>query len=94
MPGWIVGTAGAERYPLPALADLAKSKTYGYMLGRVYPEGSIDFDFTELRTSDIPAKIRNRYSGSWVKQACFNENRITTPAPQPDYWKETLAKAQ
>ncbi len=96
MPGWIVGTAGAERYPLPPLADLAKSKTYvyGYMLGRVYPDGSIDFEFTELKTSDIPAEIRNRYSGSWVKQACFNENRITTPAPQPDYGQETLAKAQ
>ena len=64
------------------------------MLGRVYPDGTIDFEFTELKTSDIPAEIRNRYSGSWVKQACFNENRITTPRPQPDYGKETLAKAQ
>jgi hypothetical protein len=96
LPGWIVGTAGAQRYPLPPLADLAKSKTYvyGYMLGRVYPDGSIDFEFTELKTSDIPAEIRNRYSGSWVKQACFDQNRITTPAPQPDYCTETLAKAQ
>jgi hypothetical protein len=78
------------------LADLAKSKTYvyGYILDRVYPDGSIDFEFTELKTSDIPAEIRNRYSGSWVKQACFSENRITTPAPQPDYCQETLAKAQ
>src|ERR1700730_15328918 len=33
-------------------------------------------------------------SGSGVNQACFNENRITTPRPQPDYCKETLAKAQ
>jgi len=96
LPGWIVGTAGAERYPLPPLADLAKSKTYvyGYMLGRVYPDGSIDFEFTELKTSDIPAEIRSRYSGSRVKQACFDQNRITTPAPQPDYCTETLAKAQ
>ncbi len=76
LPGWIVGTAGAERYPLPPLADLAKSKTYvyGYMLGQVYPDGTIDFEFTELKTSDIPAEIRNRYSGTWVKEACFNEN--------------------
>jgi hypothetical protein len=34
------------------------------MLDRVYPVGSIDFEFTELKTSDIPAEIRNRYSGS------------------------------
>ena len=44
------------------------------MLGRVYPDGTIDFEFTELKTRDIPAEIRNRYSGSWVKEACFNEN--------------------
>jgi hypothetical protein len=96
LPGWMVGTAGAERYPLPPLADLAKSKTYvyGYMLGRVYPDGTIDFEFTELKTSDIPVEIRNRYSGSWVKEACFNENRITTPSPQPDHCNEKLAKAQ
>jgi hypothetical protein len=70
LPGWIVGTAGAERYPLPALADLAKSNTYvyGYMPGRVYPDGNIEFDFTQLKTSDIPAEIRNRYSGSWVNR--------------------------
>ena len=67
----------------------------GHMLGRVYPDGTIDSEFTERKTSDIPAaKSAIANSGSWPNQACLNENRITTPRPQPDYCKETLAKAQ
>jgi hypothetical protein len=77
LPGWIIGTAGAVRYPLPRDADLTRSKTYvyGYLLARVFSDGTIDFAFTELKESDIPTEVKNRYTEPWISQACFNGNR-------------------
>jgi hypothetical protein len=96
LPGWIVGTAGAQRYPLPAAADLTKSKTYvyGYLLGKVYSDGTIDFAFTELKESDIPSAVKSRYTESWINQTCFEGNRKTDTSPEPSYCKETAAKKQ
>jgi hypothetical protein len=93
LPGWIVGTAGAQRYPLPPAADLAKSKTnvYGYLLGRVYPDGTIDFAFNEVQEADIPGEVRSRYTGPWISEACFDGNRKTDSSPEPAYCKETAA---
>ena len=42
LPGWIIGTAGAERYPLPdnaGDAKQAKTNVYGYLVATVNPEG-------------------------------------------------------
>ena len=42
LPGWIVGTAGAERYPLPPTAGdakAAKTNVYGYLIATVNPAG-------------------------------------------------------
>jgi hypothetical protein len=90
LPGWIVGTAGAVRYPLPPGADLTKSKTYvyGYLLARVYSDGTIDFSFTELKEENIPADVRTRYTESWIDEACFDGNRKTDASPEPAYCKE------
>jgi hypothetical protein len=90
LPGWIVGTAGAQRYPLPPGADLTKSKTYvyGYLLARVYSDGTIDFSFTELKEENISADIKNRYTESWIDEACFDRNRKTDASPEPPYCKE------
>lgn len=64
LDGWIVGTAGAVRYPLPtgtkpgleAIADV-----YGYLLGTVRTNGSIDFSFKEVHEADVTREIRDRY---------------------------------
>jgi hypothetical protein len=96
LPGWIIGTAGAQRYPLPPppIADLTKSKTYvyGYLLARVYSDGTIDFAFTELKDSDIPTEVRNRYTESWIGEACFDGNRNTDPFIDRDYCKDSTVQ--
>jgi hypothetical protein len=96
LPGWIVGTAGAQRYQLPPAADLTKARAnvYGYLLGRVYADGRIDFEFTELRPADVPVGVKNRYTERWVNESCFAGNRKTEPSPVPEYCKENSAKAQ
>jgi hypothetical protein len=90
LPGWIIGTAGAQRYPLPPGADLTKSKTYvyGYLLARVYSDGTIDFSFTELKQDNIPTDVKNRYTESWIDVTCFDGNRKTDASPEPAYCKE------
>lgn len=96
LPGWIIGTAGAQRYPLPPGADLTKSKTYvyGYLLARVYSDGTIDFSFTELKEDNIPAEVRARYTESWIDDACFDGNRKTDPSSEPAYCKESAEPKQ
>jgi hypothetical protein len=83
LPGWIVGTAGAVRYPLPATASRAKEakqKIYGYLLGNVHTDGSIDFTFKEIKREDIPAAISQRYSPVFVDY-CFEKNTDFGTAP-------------
>lgn len=77
LPGWIVGTAGAERYPLPSPkpADPAKSKTdtYGYLLGTVSPAGKIQFSYQEISQADVPQFVWARYPANAVLW-CFEHN--------------------
>ncbi|HEY6347838.1 MAG TPA: hypothetical protein VI636_00370 [Candidatus Angelobacter sp.] len=76
LPGWIVGTAGAMRYPLPPTANKAKEareKVYGYLLGKVHRSGSIDFSFKKTNRSEIPAAVAERYTPAFADY-CFNEN--------------------
>ena len=77
LPGWIVGTAGAVRYPLPpkaADAKAAKTNVYGYLLAIVSPDRTIDFRFHELQEKDIPPEVVTRFSPDFVHQ-CFIANR-------------------
>jgi hypothetical protein len=83
LPGWIVGTAGAQRYPLPPDAKdakQAKTNVYGYLLATVNPEGkapgTIKFEFQELKEGDIPADVLKRFSKPFVHE-CFEDNRRT-----------------
>jgi hypothetical protein len=51
LPGWIVGTAEATRYRLPAehsSAVIAQTDVYGYLLGTVSPEGHVTFAFRQI----------------------------------------------
>jgi hypothetical protein len=76
LPGWIVGTAGATRYRLPKNtkgAKQARTDVYGYLLGTVQSDGTIQFEFKELKQENIPAGVADRY-GPQV-QACFSGNK-------------------
>lgn len=83
LPGWIVGTAGAMRYPLPPDANKAKDarqKVYGYLLGTVHRDGSIDFSFKKVNRSDVPGPVAERYTPAFADY-CFNENTDFKPHP-------------
>ncbi len=76
LPGWIIGTAGAVRYPLPPAAGeakLARTNVYGYLLGTARPDGEIRFEFQPLEEKDIPAPVTERYTQEFVHW-CFAEN--------------------
>lgn len=75
LDGWIVGTAGAVRYPLPpgtqpgpdALPD-----HYGYLLGTV-DDGGIRFEFEKVQESDTPQSVRQQYPQRLITW-CFTKN--------------------
>lgn len=81
LPGWIVGTAGAQRYPLPPEAGNAKqaqTNVYGYLLATVNPpgerRGSIKFEFQKTEESAIPQDVVQRFTAATVHE-CFIGNR-------------------
>jgi hypothetical protein len=54
VPGIIIGTAGAHRYPLPQGADpSSETMIYGYLQGTVKPNGTIDFKLHKLSEQDL-----------------------------------------
>ena len=76
IPGWIVGTAGAVRYPLPAgaaQAKEAKTNVYGYLLATVQAGGAIQFDFREIPESEVTAETARRLGPEFVHE-CFAGN--------------------
>ena len=76
LPGWIVGTAGAQRYNLPpeaSAAKAAKTDVYGFLLATVGPSGEIRFDFQQLNEHDVPAAVNGRYTPQFVHW-CFAQN--------------------
>jgi hypothetical protein len=77
LPGWIIGTAGAQHYRLPKNsidANASAEGVYGYLLATVHPDSTIDFVFKEVKERDIPEDIRKIYSDGWVHKACFEDN--------------------
>jgi hypothetical protein len=81
LPGWIIGTAGAVRYRLPANAkdaDAAMTDVYGYLLATVNPrgtaEGTIHFEFEQLPESGMPEWVMKRFTPAFVHE-CFEHNR-------------------
>jgi hypothetical protein len=76
LPGWIIGTAGAVRYDLPKNVKpgpSAQQDVYGYLLATVKQDGQIDFDFKEVKESDVPSEVRQRYPSSFPNW-CFAHN--------------------
>lgn len=85
LPGWIVGTAGAQRYPLPPAAGdakQAKTNVYGYLMATVNPPGespgTVKFKFEELKEDSIPAPVVQRFTKPFVHE-CFAGNKRTAP---------------
>jgi len=78
LPGWIVGSAGAVRYQLPAehtAAGFAKANVYGYLLGTVSADGTIQFEFKQVNEPDVPASVVKEFSSEQVHW-CFEQNRL------------------
>lgn len=76
LPGWIVGTAGAVRYPLPAEVAPepdARAHVYGYLQGAVHPDGEVRFTFRELSEQDLQQARPADYTPSDVT-FCFAQN--------------------
>jgi hypothetical protein len=81
LPGWIVGTAGAVRYALPAdvpAGRLARTRVYGYLLATVHPPGArqrdpIAFEFREVSASAVPASVSERFGATLIRQ-CYEQN--------------------
>jgi hypothetical protein len=83
IPGWIVGTAGAQRYALPPTAkqaDQAMTNVYGYLLGAVDsskpPADRIKFTFVQVDRKDLPQALADRM-GSAMVDYCFTKNSQT-----------------
>jgi hypothetical protein len=95
LPGWIVGTAGAHRNPLPSgpggwkNSKDARANVYGYLLGTVNPdgqsEGEIKFEFHEVKQDSVPSDVAARFHPGLVAW-CFQRN---TDCVNPDQHCET-----
>jgi hypothetical protein len=77
LPGWIMGSAGAVRYRLPAdraLSTIDKTDVYGYLLATVAQDGTITFQFRDVKEPDIPASVVKEFSHDQVSW-CFEQNK-------------------
>jgi hypothetical protein len=81
LPGWIVGTAGAVRYRLPAEtgpAQKAQTDVYGFLLGSVSQEGAISFAYQKLSLDNLMAANAGKQPESLVRW-CYDENKQLQP---------------
>ena len=77
LPGWIIGTAGAQRYKLPAdttPAQHAQTDVYGYMIATVTPDGSVSFEFNRLSLNDLRATSGAKYPDPLIRW-CYQQNK-------------------
>jgi hypothetical protein len=83
LPGWIVGSAGAERYVLPAgmvQGPDAQAHIYGYLIGSVARDGRIQFSFHALTEVELQLASPPDYAPDDV-HACFEGNPDLTVTP-------------
>ncbi len=76
LPGWIIGTAGAQRYKLPpeaTPAQHAETNVYGYMIATVAPDGAVSFEFERLNMEDLRAVSGSAYPEPLVRW-CYENN--------------------
>ena len=76
LPGWIIGTAGAQRYKLPpetTPAQHAETNVYGYMIATVTPDGAASFAFKRLSLDDLRAVSGADYPEPLIRW-CYENN--------------------
>jgi len=86
LPGWIAGTAGAIRYPLPKglpSGQFAKTGVYGYLLGEVGPDGAAKYSFRQIARADVPEAVVAKFGKTLVDE-CFSGNQDFAPPAPPD----------
>ena len=84
LPGWIVGTAGAVRRPLPADlsgAGAAMTNVYGYLLATLRSDGDLQLEFQKLDEKDVPVPVASRFTPEFVHW-CFAQNSDAQPAAE------------
>ena len=84
LPGWIIGTAGAERYKLPEnwkYANDAKEHIYGYLVGSVSKDKTdpIRFEFHEIPESDVLSKVSQQYTPGFVHECWVGNPEAIAP---------------
>lgn len=65
LPGWIIGTAGAEQY-----RDKIR---YGYLQVRVRPEGTLDTEFVDVKRDSPP--LAEGVGAQQLTDFCFTHNK-------------------
>jgi hypothetical protein len=65
-----------------ARAKEARTKIYGYLLATVHQDGKIDFKFEEIKKSDTPSAISQRYTPQFV-DFCFDKNTAFNEVAEP-----------
>ena len=93
LPGWIVGTAGAERYPLPAgtaEAPEARQHVYGYLRGTVLENGVIVFEFVQFSEDDLQKSRPADFTEEQVLW-CYVKNPGTLREPPDRSCEDTAA---
>ncbi len=76
LPGWIIGTAGAQRYKLPAEttpAQHTQPNVYGYMIATVTPAGEVSFEFERFSLDDLRAANGTAYPDPLIRW-CYENN--------------------
>jgi hypothetical protein len=77
LPGWLVGTAGAQHYSIPpevkSFTTWAENE-YGYAVVRVTPDtGTLNVRFVPVKRTDITSKLISDFGQSTV-DFCFTQN--------------------
>jgi hypothetical protein len=79
LDGWIMGSAGAVWYRLPAEhapSTVAMTDVYGYLLVTVAADGTMTFDFEQVKEPDVPASVVKEFTQKQVSW-CFTQNKAT-----------------
>src|SRR6202012_1232789 len=88
LPGWLIGTAGAEHYSVPpegkSFTTWAENE-YGDAVGRVTPGGgahSIDVQFVPVKSKDLDSGATSEFGADAI-DFCFSGNWMATLPGQP-----------
>lgn len=95
LPGFIVGTAGAQQEPQPddSAGAQAAARGYGYLRGEVAPDGEIRFSFRPLTAPELAA-IESSDFESGLVMYCTEKNIAPAADPSPATSACTVPRTQ